>query len=79
MLRSETRNILIDVTKIFIASVEYQYRLKNVVTFILIQIGKNVKNLNIMSLCSKKFFICSSYLFHILYCRLHVSWQLVDV
>ena len=38
MLRSETRNILVDVTKILTASVEYQYRVKNVVTFILIQI-----------------------------------------
>jgi len=37
MLRSETRNIFIDVSKIFTASVEHQYRLKNV-TFILIQI-----------------------------------------
>jgi len=37
MLRSETRNILIDETKIFTASVEHQYCVKNV-TFILIQI-----------------------------------------
>jgi hypothetical protein len=37
ILRSETRNTLIDVTKIFTASVEHQYRLKNV-TFILRQI-----------------------------------------
>jgi hypothetical protein len=36
MLRSETRNIFVDISKIFTASVEHQYRLKNV-TFILIQ------------------------------------------